>query len=351
MASTRTVRWVSTLESVRARGVTAQGALLACALLFAHAAGAQTTEDRAYVGVTFARGTEIGSQGGRLDERRQLDLRIPLPPLFLGRTVLVPSFGYETRFMGLEQHGPLADVSEEELGRQFHRFQLGLTLIRPLSPRWMLVTGAVANTRTDFKSSFDFGLDTSWVGFAMANYLIGGDPDVRLTFGLVALYPFDATPVVPMIAFAYRKGPYILEVGLPRLAMLYKVGTGLELGITGMFDQQVFRSRIPYDGQGPMPQYIRETALRFGPTVNARLGNANLWLSSSIGLDLLNDYALLDKDRDRVEMGMLQSTGPAPYLRVSLGWRPPRRAREAVRPIGGPPEQDPPQGNSPSLIR
>ncbi|WP_220137872.1 hypothetical protein [Myxococcus llanfairpwllgwyngyllgogerychwyrndrobwllllantysiliogogogochensis] len=351
MALTRTVRWVSTLWSAGARGVAAQGALLACALLFAQTAGAQTTEDRAYVGVTFARGTEIGSQGGRLDERKQLELRLPLPPVFLGRTVLVPSFGYETRFMGLEQHGPLADVAEEKLGRQFHRFQLGLTLIRPLTPRWMLVTGAVANTRTDFKSSFDFGLDTSWAGFAMANYLIGGDPDVRLTFGLVALYPFDATPVVPMIAFAYRKGPYILEVGLPRLAMLYKVGDGLELGITGMFDQQVFRSRIPYDEQGPRPHYIRETALRFGPTVNARLGNGNLWVSSSIGLDFLNDYALLDKDRDRVELGLLQSTGPAPYLRVSLGWRPPRRPREAIRPVGGPPERAAPQGNSPTLIR
>ncbi|WP_426732816.1 DUF6268 family outer membrane beta-barrel protein [Myxococcus faecalis] len=338
---TRAVRWAP-LQQV----------LLACVLVFAGAGSAQTTEDRAYVGITVARGTRIGSQGGRLEERHQLDLRLPLPPLFLGKTVLVPSFGYETRFMGLERRGPLADVSEEDLSRRFHRFSLGLTVIRPLAPRWMLISGVSANPRTDFKSSFDVGLDTSWAGFAMANYLMGGDPDVRLTFGLVALYPFDATPVIPMVAFTYRKGAYILELGLPRLTAMLKVGDGLELGLSAMFDQQVFRTRLPEGSQDLAARYVRETALRAGPTVNTRLGGSSLWLSTSLGLDFLNDYALLDRNRDRVELGMLQSTGPAPYLRVSLGWRPPKRAAATSRPAANSLSAVPPaKGSTPPLIR
>ncbi|WP_426753930.1 hypothetical protein [Myxococcus sp. Y35] len=331
-----------------------QCAWLACVLLLANASAAQSMEDRAYIGITTARGTRIGTQGGRLDDRQQLDLRLPLPPVFLGRTVLVPSLGYETRWMGLEQRGPLANVSEEDLGRRFHRFNLGLTLIRPLAPRWMLLSGVSANTHTDFKSALDFGLDTTWVGFAMANYLIGGDPGVRLTFGLVALYPFDVTPIIPMMAFTYRKGPYILELGLPRLTAMLKVGEGLELGLSGMFDQQVFRPRLPEGGQQLNARYVRETALRVGPTVNARLGGGSLWLSTSLGFDFLNDYTLLDRNRDRLELGSHQSTGPAPYLRVSLGWRPPKRAAASTRrttsPAGSPPafqERRPQSGEPP----
>ncbi|MCP3098045.1 hypothetical protein LZ198_04040 [Myxococcus sp. K15C18031901] len=294
-------------------------------LLFAWGASAQTMEDRAHVGVTFAGGTAIGAHGTELDARKQLDLRLPLPPVFMGRTVLVPSLGYETRWIGLEQRGPMANVSEESLGRRFHRFQLGLTLVRPLAPRWMLVTGVSSNTRTDFRDGFDFALDTSWAGFVMATYQVGGDPDVRLTFGLVGLYPFTTTPVVPMVGFVYRKGAYIIEVGLPRTSFLLKVGDGLELGLSGMFDQQMFRTPLPDEGRTTGARYVRETALRVGPMVNTRLGGGNLWLSSSLGLDLLNDYALLDKNRDRIDLDNLSDTKPAPYLRVSLGWRPPRR--------------------------
>ncbi|MCE9669731.1 hypothetical protein LY474_18195 [Myxococcus stipitatus] len=310
--------------------------LLAFLALLSWGASAQTMEDRAHLGITFARGTAIGRQGTQLDERKQLDLRLPLPPVFLGRSVLIPSLGYETRWMGLEQQGPLSHVSEDALGRQFHRFQLGLTLVRPVAPRWMLVMGVTSNTRTDFQSDFDFGLDTSWAGFAMATYQIGGDPDVRLTFGLVGLYPFDVTPVVPMVGFVYRKGAYIVEAGLPRTSFLLKVGDGLELGLSGMFDQQLFRTRLPDENQTTGARYVRETALRFGPTVNTRLGGGSLWLSSSIGLDLLNDYALLDANRDRVDLGNDAGTKPAPYLRVSLGWRPPRRPASTQKPLLAP---------------
>ncbi|WP_338868975.1 hypothetical protein [Myxococcus stipitatus] len=324
---------------IPSRVLAIHGVLLTCGLLFAAAVKAQTMEDRAYVGFTFARGTDIGSRGGSLDERQLLDLRLPLPPVFLGKTVLVPSVGYETRFMGLERKGLLADMPEDEaLSRRFHLLQLGLSVIRPLSPRWMMVMGATASTRTDFQSPYDFGLDTTWAGYAMASYLVGGDPGVRVTFGLVALYPFDISPVIPMATFVYRKGPYILELGLPRLAMLLKVGEGLELGFTGAFDQQVFRTRMPQAPLGPRAHYVRETQLRFGPTVNTRLGGGNLWVSSSIGLDLLNDYALLDRNRERVDLEMLRSTRPAPFLRVSLGWRPPRRPSTASRQSGTPPE-------------
>lgn len=324
---------------IRSRFLAIHGVLLTCGLLFAASANAQTLEDRAYVGFTFARGTDIGSRGGSLAERQLLDLRLPLPPLFLGKTVLVPSVGYETRFMGLERKGLLADVPEDEtLSRRFHLLQLGLSLIRPLSPRWMMVMGVTASTRTDFQSPYDFGLDTTWAGYGMASYLIGGDPGVRVTFGLVALYPFDISPVIPMATFVYRKGPYILELGLPRLAMLLKVGDGLELGLTGAFDQQVFRTRMPQAPQGPKAHYVRETQFRIGPTLNTRLGGGNLWLSSSIGLDVLNDYALLDRNRERVDSEMLRSTRPAPYLRVSLGWRPPQRPTAASRPLGASPE-------------
>ncbi|SES96163.1 DUF6268 family outer membrane beta-barrel protein [Stigmatella erecta] len=327
-----------------------RGALFACIVLFAGMASAQSAEDRAYIGVTFGGGTRVGPQGARLDDRQQLKLRLPLGALFLGRNVLVPSFGYEGWWGGLEQRGPVADVPKDTLDRNFHAFQLGLTGIRPLSPRWMLAAGVMANTRTDFRSQFDFALDTSWTGFATATYLMGTDGRMRLTFGLAALYPFDFTPVVPIVSFVYRGDSYILELGLPRLAMLLKVGGRMELGLTGEYGQQVFRTPFSAAGdRSPTDYYARQTMLRVGPTVNTRV-SSSLWLSTSLGVDLMNDYALLDKDRKRMTMELFNSTKPAPYLSVSLGWRPQPRPSADLRPAEAPSSPAASRAGRPSLL-
>ncbi|WP_224244727.1 hypothetical protein [Hyalangium gracile] len=300
------------------------GWAVAVALLLAVPASAQTSEDRAYVGFSLARGTAIGTAGGKLHDRALVDLRVPLLPLFMGKFILVPSVGFETHWLGLETQGPVEHLPETELRRRFYRVQLGLTLIRPLNPRWMLIAGTLGSTRTDFGRPFELGMDTSWVGYAMASYKIGGDPGRRLMFGLVALWPFDVLPVIPMVGFTYRKEPYIVEIGVPRLTLLRQFGDGLELGLVGVFDQQVFHARLPEETWAQGAYYVRATSLRFAPTLNVRLGSGGLWLSSSVGLDFLNDHALLDRHRDRLELGRIP-TRPAPYARMSLSWRPPRR--------------------------
>ncbi|MBU8896403.1 hypothetical protein KRR26_12345 [Corallococcus sp. M34] len=293
--------------------------LAACvALLVASAARAQSSEDRAYLGYTVSRGTSIGSTGWRIDERPQLELRLPLPAAFLGKLILLPSLGYEGHLLGVSQELGSGDTHS----RSFHRIQLGLTLIRPLSPRWMVMGGVTGSTRTDFHSAFDPALDTSWAGYAMASYLIGGDPGMRLSFGLVALWPFDRTPIFPMVGFTYRKGPYLVELGVPRLTLMRTLGDGLELGLTGAFEQSVSHVQLE-QAAGFGAVYVRETSLRFAPTANVRLGG-NVWLGTSVGLDFLNDFALLDRDRKRLDLGALH-TGPAPYVRLLLSWRPPRR--------------------------
>ena len=311
----------------------AGGLVALCALLLSVTASAQTSEDRAYVSYSLARGTSIGSEGGKLDNWRQLDLRLPLPPVFLGKTILVPSLAYETRWLALEPRGVLAGREEDELGRRFHRLQLGLTVVRPLAPRWLLFAGAMGNARTDFRSSFDVGMDMSWVGYAMANYLIGGDPGLRLMFGLVVLYPFNLLPVIPLVGFTYRKGDYVVELGIPRLFLLRRFGEGLELGLNATFDQQIFRARLPADGQALGAHFVRETSLHVGPTANIRLGGGSVWLSTSAGLDLLNDFALLDRERETLQLGA-SSTRPTPFVRVAVNWRPPRRMPKAPEPSG-----------------
>jgi hypothetical protein len=300
--------------------------LVACIVLSSGLAGAQSSEDRAYIGLSVGGGTRVGQQGAMLKERQQLKLSTPLGAFFLGRNVLIPSFGYEGWWGGLEQRGPVADVPKDVLDRDFHAFRLGLTAVRPLSPRWILAAGVMANSRTDFRSPFDFALDTSWTGFATATHLLGTENRMRLTFGLAALYPFDFTPVVPIVSFAYRGDSSILELGLPRLAMLLKVGGWMELGLTGEYGQQVFRLPGSEAGAGnARDYYARQTMLRVGPTANLRV-SSSLWVSTSLGVDLMNDYALLDRDRKRLPMDLFNVTKPAPYLSVSLGWRPlPRR--------------------------
>jgi hypothetical protein len=313
-----------------------RGAAAVCALLLSVSASAQTSEDRAYVSYSLARGTAIGSDGGKLDTWNQLDLRLPLPPVFLGKTIVVPSLAYETRWLALEPRGTLAGLDEDVLGRRFHRLQLGLTVVRPLAPRWLLFAGASGIARTDFRNAFDVGMDMSWVGYAMANYLIGGDPGMRLMFGLVVLWPFNVLPVIPMVGFTYRKGAYVVELGLPRLTLLRKFGDGLELGLTGAFDQQVFHARLPGDGQALGAHFVQETSMHVGPTANVRLGGGSVWLSTSVGLDLLNDFALLDGDRERLSLGG-SSTRAAPFVRVAVNWRPPRRMPKAPEPSGSGP--------------
>ncbi|MCY1047373.1 DUF6268 family outer membrane beta-barrel protein [Corallococcus sp. bb12-1] len=295
---------------------------LALALvLFSAPALAQTQSDRLYVAYGESGGGTLDAGGLQLQRRRQLDLRVPLPPIVLGRTYLLPSLGYEMRWLGVQAPPQgFAGSGDDDVGRSFHRIQLGLTLIRPVVPRWLLIAGVMGSTRTDFKSSFDLGLDTTWVAFAMANHQLGEEPGFSVTFGLVALFPFDLFPVLPMASLNYRRGPWILEVGLPKLTLLHKLGDTVELGLVGGFEQQVLRTRFEPEAQGLGASYLRETTVRVAPTVNVHLGQ-DLWLSSAVGLSLINDLALLDRQRDNLNIQGL-GAGPTPYARVVLGWRP-----------------------------
>lgn len=297
------------------------GGLALALVLFSAPALAQTQSDRLYVAYGESGGGRMDAGGLQLQRRRQLDLRVPLPPLVLGRTYLLPSVGYEMRWLGVQAPPQGFPVSgDDDVGRSFHRIQLGLTLIRPVVPRWLLIAGVTGSTRTDFKSSFDLGLDTTWVAFAMANHQLGEEPGFSVTFGLVALYPFDLFPVLPMASLNYRRGPWILEVGLPKLTLLHKLGETVELGLVGGFDTQVLRTRFESEALALGASYVRETTVRVAPTVNVHLGQ-DLWLSSAVGLSLVNDLALLDRQRDNLDIPGL-GTGPTPYARVVLGWRP-----------------------------
>ena len=302
-------------------------------LLAALPARAQTQADRLYLSYGLYGGGSLDAGGVHVKERRSLELRVPLPPVVVGRTYLLPSVGYETRWMGADvpDVGPGSPGSVE---RQFHRIQLGLTAVRPVAPRWLVVTGISASTRTDFKSSFDLTLDTSWVAFAMASYQFQDTPGLGLTFGVVALWPFDTLPVIPMLSLTYNQGPYTLEVGLPRLTLLRKLGDTVELGLVGALDMQVLRTRFDPELQALNASYLRETQIRVGPTVNVHLGR-DLWLSSSVGLSLINDYALLDRERESLNVRGLDM-GPAPYGRVVLGWRPGRPQAKAKSPRPAP---------------
>ncbi|MBN8231977.1 hypothetical protein JYK02_31125 [Corallococcus macrosporus] len=299
------------------------GCWAVAALLLGSSAQAQTQADRLYLSYGLSGGGSLDAGGVHIRERRSLELRVPLPPVVVGRTYLLPSVGYETRWMG-------ADVPEVEPGpveRQFHRIQLGLTVVRPVAPRWLVVAGVSGNTRTDFKSSFDLSLDTSWVAFAMASHQLGDTPGFGVTFGVVALWPFDTLPVIPILNLTYNRGPYVVEVGLPRLTLLRKLGDTVELGLVGALDMQVLRTRFEPELRAAGASYLRETQVRVGPTVNVHLGR-DLWLSSSVGLSLINDYALLDRERDSLKVPGLDM-GPAPYGRVVLGWRPGRPQAKA----------------------
>ncbi|MGE6758840.1 DUF6268 family outer membrane beta-barrel protein [Corallococcus interemptor] len=308
------------------RGCWAVGVLLLAAL----PARAQTQADRLYLSYGLSGGGSLEAGGVHVKERQTLELRVPLPPVVVGRTYLLPSVGYETRWMGASAPA----LEDETVERQFHRIQLGLTAVRPVAPRWLVVTGVLASTRTDFKSSFDLSLDTSWVAFAMARYQFQDTPGLGLTFGVVALWPFDKLPVIPMLSLSYNQGPYTLEVGLPRLTLLRKLGDTVELGLVGALDLQVLRTRFDPELQALNASYLRETQVRVGPTVNVHLGR-DLWLSSSVGLSLINDYALLDRERESLNVRGLDM-GPAPYGRVVLGWRPGRPQAKATSPRPAP---------------
>ncbi|NOK20973.1 hypothetical protein HMI50_28520 [Corallococcus carmarthensis] len=309
------------------------GWAMAAMLLVGPRVLAQTQADRLYLGVSLAGGGRLADGAVHVEERHNIELRVPLPPVVVGRTYLLPSVGYETRWLGanlLRPEGP----GDDSLERRFHRIQLGLTVVRPLVPRWLLVAGVTGSTRTDFQSSFDLGLDTSWVVFAMASHQLGDTPGFGVTFGLVALWPFDRIPVVPILNLTYNRGPYILEVGLPRLTLLRKLGDAVEVGLVGALDIQVLHTRFEPEMQALGASYLRETQVRAGPTVNVHLGR-DLWLSTSVGLSLINDYALLDRQRDSMDIPGL-SMGPTPYGRVMLGWRPGRPQAKAQGPRPAP---------------
>jgi hypothetical protein len=322
------------------------------ALLWLGVAAAQTTVDRAYVGVTYTHGTRIGSRGVQLADSPQVDVRLPTVPIFLGDTILLPSLSYEARGSGVDAQGAVASLSDDQRHRTFHGFQVGLTAIRRLTPDWMLTFGASGTTRTDFEQRYDLGLDTTWAGYAFAVHRLGGDPAVSLSFGLVASYPYEWSPVIPLVGFTYRKGRYIVDLTVPRVALLLKPTEGLELGVTAAFDRQVYRTGLPPEYQSLGAEYVRETALRAGLAANVKLGQSDVWLSSTVGLDFLNDYELLDGQREPVENHPNDSTRPTPFIRMLLSWRPPRRAPTNQPPIEPPlPPRAPPGANQRASVR
>ncbi|MCP3100795.1 hypothetical protein LZ198_18145 [Myxococcus sp. K15C18031901] len=312
-------------DSSRTLRTTTRATVFTLALLTSGIASAQNTLDRAYVGFTWTRGTEIGSQGGKLKEQLRLDVRPFIPVVSLGKLKLIPSLGFETRWMGMERRtAPLQTEDVEKTGN-VHRFQLGLSLLTPISTRALLLTGITTNIRPDFSKGFkefDAQRDIAWTGIAMGSYFLGGDPRKTLTLGLAAQYPFEKIPVFPIVGFSYRVDPYILELGAPRTTLLRKVGNNLELGLTAAFERQVFRADLPDTDSTAGVRYVSQTELRVGPVANLRLGSSNVWLSASGGLDFINDYALLDSERERIYPDLPGSTKPAPYLRFLVSWRP-----------------------------
>jgi hypothetical protein len=121
---------------------------------------------------------------------------------------------------------------------------------------------------------------------------------------------------------------------VPRMAALLKPSEGVELGIVGSFDRQVYRTGFPSEQQTLDAQYIRETSRRAGLAANLKFGPSDLWLSSTVGVDFLNDYEILNGQRERIENHPNLAAGPAPFVRLVLGWRPPRRT-----PVSQPPPE------------
>ncbi len=321
----------STLKALR---LTLLSGVTALALLAAARAHGQTSVDRAHAASTFVGGTAIGSNGARLSPAEQVEVRLPLPPLRLGKeAMLIPTLGYDSRWRGRAARSPNSgevDASNLDNDRNFHRFQLGLTFMVPLSERWRGLIGVNAKATTDLQErGFDARRDGTLTAFAMGMYKMGGDPRFLLTLGLATTYPFGRVPLFPMVGVAYRKDPYIVELGLPRSALLFKPLQGVEVGVIAAFERETFRTRFDDYVLRPDAVYLRETALRVGPALNVHMG-ANLWLSSSVGMDLMNDFTLLDANRD--SLGVNAATQPAPYVRLLLGWRPERRAAPAPAP-------------------
>ncbi len=330
------------------RRTRSRGWLLALTVvLLAGVAPAQTSVDRAFVSVTVAPGTSLGNQVGWLTQRRNVDLFLSLPPLFLDgtRLILAPTLTYGRRALTVEDSGLRA---EDASGYRLHHVQLGLSLIRPMPPRWLFVGSLLASARSDFRDGFHAGEDLTWTGVFLATRNLDDERTMKLSFGLVVVYPFDLLPVIPLVGFVYRRGNYIAEVGFPRMHLLRKLGDGLEVGVTGSFERQTFHTSLPQARETLGARYVQETSVRVAHALNVRLGGA-LWLNTAAGLIVANDFMLLDRRRERIG-GMDLGASATPYARVDLSWRPAPRVPATVRPVpdGGPRESlSPRMGASP----
>ncbi|MFP2910655.1 hypothetical protein ACLESD_37565 [Pyxidicoccus sp. 3LFB2] len=303
--------------------------LVLAVVLLARGALAQTSVDRAFVSVTAAPGTSLGERVGWLTQRRQLDVFLSLPPLFLDgtRLILAPTVTYGRRVLSVEDSGLRA---EDASRYRLHHVQLGLSLIRPLPPQWLLIGSVLASARSDFREGFQPGADLVWTGVFLASRTMDEARAVKLTFGLIVVYPFDLLPVIPLVGVVYRKGDYIAELGFPRVHLLRKLGEGLEVGLTGSFERQTFHTSLPQAREVLGARYVQETSVRVAHALNVRLAGP-LWLNTAAGLIVANDFTLLDRRRDRIR-GMDLGAGATPYARVDLSWRPAPRAPATVRP-------------------
>lgn len=281
--------------------------MLAFLFLWSPSTFAQSAADRVYVGGRVTSGARLDDRpGDRSTASAEVSVASPMLPL--GERDLL-RLGLSYRHDRIELDAP------NEPGRfPLHAFSPNVTWAHVLGRRWSLSLTALPIIASDLRRPFSFD-DVQINGLAGLTYLVGGDPDFRITFAVLGQSRALFTPVLPFVSIDYRTRYLAISAGISGTHVLGLLGDRAELGIFGNFGGGVFRVRAP----DPRVRFARLLDLGLGPEANLRLLGP-VWLEAKAGYNVIQTGKLTDADLDSIPGISLDSRG-AFFGQLGIGVR------------------------------
>lgn len=259
---------------------------------------------------------ELEDRQGQL-EQRSLSLAITPPPRDLGdpRTKLITALIYRRTHLDLDDGAAFAS---EPATRHVNAIDVSVGLIRVLGSRWILTLGVTPGLRSDFEQSLS-SKDFQIAGYAIASYLIGGNPHFQLFFGLTAQTHPSLIPVIPIAGINYDNGFFFFQTSLAGQAAFVRFSERVELGAFASFGSDWYHVEAARAPEVERAEFLRITDIGFGPMLNVRAVD-KLWVNLRAGYAVQRRASYGDEDRDYLRGVSLDPTATF-FVQAGLSWR------------------------------
>lgn len=277
---------------------------------------AQSREDHVYIGGRVTSSARLDDRQGARSSQDGVVV-LSAPSISLGdRDRLHLGLAYS--YTGIEVDRS-AVLGTEPRRWNLHAFNPSIAYSHVFGRRWVLSLAALPTLASDFRSAVSID-DGQINGLAMMTYLVGGNPDFRLSLAVLAQSRPLFTPVLPFLTLDYRNRFIDISVGLAGLRVLGRIDDRAAIGVFGTVGGGVYHVRSPEgEPRSARVDFVRLANVAIGPEVNVRIAGP-VWLEARAGYNLLQSGKLTDDNLERIPGISLDSKGSF-FGQVGIGVR------------------------------